>query len=542
MRERAQSVRTASGRPVSTVSIEKATVGGTPPEKREVPAVALLGAGAVIGVLGDVLLRAPGAPGLNMFLWLAAVARAAYVLDRKSGRERAAWLLIGVLFAAGLVWRDSPMLKLLALGCVTIAFALAAYRPAAAWVRRAGVTRYVRAWGTGALHAWTAAALVLIEASRSKGPDIGRSPTWRRALAIGRGVLIALPLLVVFGALFMSADAVFADLVLRFVRFDFEKIVSHVVLFGITGWIATGYLRGLVAGTELPPLFWHDDTLTTLVPKRPTLSIAEVATVLAAMDLLFLAFVAVQFRYLFGGDVLVQVTPDLTYAEYARRGFFELVFATMLIVPLLLTADWLLVRERKRDAVLFRVLAGIQIVLVLAITASALQRLRLYHASYGLTADRFYALVLLLWIGAMLIWFAATVLRGKREWFAFGALSSGLATIALLFVINPEAIIARTNVERLSASPDGPERFDVAYATTLSGDAVPVLIDALPALPADVQCPLAQHLLRSWPPERAPSLRTWSFSSARARAAVLNNEAALRAMVGADGRCAQPAS
>src|SRR5439155_4187320 len=235
-------------------------------------------------------------------------------------------------------------------------------------------------------------------------------------------------------------------------------------------------------------------------PKSQTLGMTEVATALTAIDLLFLVFVIVQFRYLFGADTLVQITPDLTYAEYARRGFFELVVAVFLVVPVLLVADWFLDRRIRRDALVFRGLAGVQIGLVLAITASALQRLRLYHASYGLTESRFYAMVLLIWIGAMLCWLAATVLRGRRDSFAFGTLASGLATIALLFVINPDAVVARTNVARMtSAGP--PVRFDAAYATSLSADAAPVLIDALPALPRDLQCPIARRMLRRWPPD-----------------------------------------
>jgi hypothetical protein len=513
---------------------------------RAVPAVALLVAGLVLGVTGDALLRAPGPVGLNMFLWVVEIALAAYVLQRRAGleldRERVAWLAIAVLFAAGLAWRDSPPLKLLTLGCTTFGFALAAYRVGAAWVRRTGVFRYVRAWGTGALHAWTAAALVLVDATRSTPrPDIGGRTGWRRAAAVARGLVIATPLVVVFGALFMSADAVFADLVLNIVRIDFDLIASHLVLFSVCAWLGTGYLRGCVTGTELPPLrvLWRDGALLDLVPRRPTLGITEVATALAALDLLFLLFVIVQFRYLFGGDALVHVTPDLTYAEYARRGFFELVFAVFLVVPVLLAADWLLARRQQGDDLMFRALAGVQIGLVLAIAASALHRLRLYHASYGLTEARFYAMVLLIWIGVVLLWLAATVLRGRRDIFAFGALAAGLSTVALLFVINPDAIVARTNVARM-ASADASVRFDVAYATSLSADAVPVLIDALPALPADVQCPLAQHLLRRWPPDRERSLRGWSWSAARASDAVREHEARLRAMLGPDQKCAAP--
>jgi hypothetical protein len=356
-----------------------------------------------------------------------------------------------------------------------LAFALAAHRPTASWMRRAGVLRYGVALALGALHAWTASVLALVDAVLSSARvETGRAAGWQRTLAVARGLAIVTPLVVVFGALFMSADAVFAKLVANVVRLDFEWIAGHVVLFSILAWLATGYLRGFLTGTE-PPLLRAaagDGAPVGRTPKRPSLGITEVATALTVLDVLFLLFVVVQFRYLFGGNALVQVTPDLTYAEYARRGFFELVFAVCLVVPVLLAADWLLERRHRRDVVTFCSLAGLQVGLVLAITASALERLRLYYAGYGFTDARFYAMVLLLWIGAMLCWLAATVLRGRRDAFAFGALASGLATVALLVVVNPDALTARTQVAR-TAQATAPAPFDVAYATSLSGDAVP---------------------------------------------------------------------
>jgi hypothetical protein len=462
--------------------------------------------------------------------------RAALALDL----ERVTWLLIGVAFAAGLAWRDAPPLKLLALACATLAFALAAHRLDASWVRRAGVLRYAGALALGALHAWTATGLAFLDAMPSTRPmEGGRASGWNGAVAVLRGLAIATPLVLIFGALFMSADAVFAELVANVFRFDFEQIASHIVLFSIAAWLSTGYLRGFLTGTELPSLGDRPPATEEhgrLASQRPSLGITEVATALAAIDLLFLVFVIVQFRYLFGGETLVQVTPDLTYADYARRGFFELVFAVVLVVPVLLAADWLLDRRIRRDDVVFRGVAGAQIGLVLAITASALQRLRLYHASYGLTESRFYAMVLLLWVGAVLLWLAATVLRGRRDLFASGALVSGLATIALLFVVNPDAIVARANVARM-ASADAPIRFDVAYATSLSADAVPVMIDGLTALPSDVQCQLARHMLRRWPPDGERSIRSWNWSASHARDAVREHEARLRSTAGAGQEC-----
>jgi len=507
-------------------------------------ATALLVAGAVLGAIGDALMRVAGPPGLNLSLWIASVAVAALALHRRAGvtrdRERAGWLATGVVFAAGLTWRDAPPLKLLALGGATLTFALAAYRPTAAWVRRAGVLRYAGALVLGALHTWTAAALAFVDIARLPSRvDAGEAPRWNRAAAIARGLVIAAPLLLIFGALFMSADAVFAGLVSNVLRFDFGRIAGHIVLFSIGAWLSIGYLRGFLTGTEPLPL--RDRGLATDdrgVPaaKRPALGITEIATAMAALDLLFLVFVIVQYRYLFGGDTLVQITPNLTYAEYARRGFFELVFAVVLVVPVLLAADWLLDDRRRRDASVFRSLARIQIGLVLAIAASAFQRLRLYHASYGLTESRFYAMVLLLWVGAILFWLAATVLRSRRDLFACGALVSGLATIALLFIVNPDASVARANVARM-ASADAPARFDAAYATSLSADAVPILIDALPRLSRDLQCPLARHMLRRWPPARDRSIRSWNWSAAQASNAVRDNEQTLRSMVGPGQEC-----
>src|SRR5690606_28461555 len=110
--------------------------------------------------------------------------------------------------------------------------------------------------------------------------------------------------------------------------------------------------------------------------------------------LLFLFFVLVQFRYLFGGAGMIEVTPGLTYAEYARRGFFELVAASALVLPLLLVGDWLFDHRGPRDGWIFRALSLLLILLVLVVMASAFHRMRLYLGAYGMTEPRLYATAL----------------------------------------------------------------------------------------------------------------------------------------------------
>ena len=495
-----------------------------------VPASIVLAAGLAVGVAGNLLLRAPGPPALNFFLLTALVAVATVAVRRGGAgglsREAAASLCVGVLFAATFVWRDSPSLKLIALAGAVLWFSLPAFRAGGAWIRDSQISGYIVAGVAAVAHTLFGAALVLTavdwDASRRRTLPDAR---WRQAAAVGRGAVIAVPLIIVFGGLFISADAVFAGLVADTVQIDLETLASHVLLTGFLGWIAVGYLHGSLKGAPL---------LSSRLPGRPMLGVTELGTALGLVGLLFAVFVIVQLRYLFGGSALIHVTPDLTYAEYARRGFFELVGVVVLMVPLLLAADWSLRRERPRDQVVFRTLAGVQIVLVLAVLASALQRMRLYQVTYGLTESRFYATAMLLLLGLILVWFTATVLRGRRKAFAFGTLLAVTATAFLLAASNPQAIIARTNIARGALEADV-QPLDVRYMTSLSADAVPVLMEALPALPAEARCEVARHLLQKWPPGARMPLRTWNWSDARARREVREREDWLRSIAPQSG-------
>jgi hypothetical protein len=440
----------------------------------------LLVTGLALGVIGDAMLHPGGPPGVNLTVWVAAIALAAYGLQHRAGlvvdRERVVWLVVLVLFAVGLAWRDSTTLKPAALGCVTLGFALAAYRRDGAWVRRAGVSRYVLAWASTAAHAWTASFLVLIEAARATKSVAGGSAGWRRAAAVARGLAIATPLVVFFGFLFMSADAVFEQLVVNTVRLDVEVLASHVLLFAVCAWLATGYLRGYQDSTELPLLtLLQEGPVPELVAKRPTLGITEVATALGALNLLFLLFVIIQFRYLFGGDVLVQVTPGLTYAEYARRGFFELLAVAALALPLVVGLDWLGRRDTPRQRRVFQALGGAMVLLTLVILGSAMLRMVLYEDAYGYTHLRLYSHAFMIWLAALCLLFLAALARERRQWLTFGVLVSLLVALGGLSLLNPDHFIAEQNLRRYEVGLP----LDARHLTDLSADAAPVVLRAL---------------------------------------------------------------
>jgi hypothetical protein len=468
----------------------------------------VLGAALALGLLGDWLLRATPW-GVNLFLWVMALVGAAAVVARRGSLRVAGegrWLVpVAMLFAACVAWRASAALAFLNLLAFLVAASLALLRTRAGRLRIAGVSEYL----LGGIYAGalSSAGPLPVAAREVEWRQVARG-RWRApALAVTRGVLLAAPLLLLFGALFAAADAVFQKLLSDLFGFDVAEVFGHLSLTLALAWISAGALWvSLLAQGR-----------ASLAVRRPdfvSLGIVEVSTVLGLLDLLFLAFVAVQVRYLFGGAERVVSTAGLTYAEYARRGFFELVTVTAIALPALLLAHWLLRAPDRRSERTFRFLAGTLVALLFVVMASALQRMYLYVDEYGLTQLRFYVAAFMVWLAVVLAWFVLTVLRGRRDRFAFGALVAAFAAVLAINAVNPDAIVARTNLDRMQ---DG-ERFDAHYLTRLSADAVPVIVEALPSMKEADRRTIVDSIE---PPSRwsrdDADWRTWNLGRSRAR-------------------------
>lgn len=482
-------------------------------------ALTVLGVAIGIGVLGDQLLRA--VPwGLNLTVVALAMIGAAVWLVyqyRLPASRDAAWIAVtAVLCAVAFLRRDSPTLHVLDVGVLAGALALFMLAAQGASIRRRGLSTYIVATVTAAAHTWFGAPrLVFADIRWAELPIRGH---WRQLGAVAIGLVIAFPLVLVFGALFMSADATFEALVTS-IHIDLESVASHVALTGVCTVFAAGALRGVCFG---------DASVAALGERAasPALRSTTAVTVLAVLDLLFLVFVALQLRWLFGGMTVVQATTGLTVAEYARRGFFELVTASALVIPVLLVAEWATLREGPKAETTFRALATLLVLLVGVLLASALQRMLLYVGVFGLTEQRLYTTAFMIWVAMVCGWLAWTVLRGARARFAFGALVQGLAVLAGLHLVNPDALISRVNVSHAARTAAA---FDAAYAAgRLSADAVPALLDALPRLDPPARSAVATRLIARWGAPSTRDWRSWNWSDHHARSLVLARALELR--------------
>ena len=471
---------------------------------------AILAAALALGLGGDLLLRAwPW--GLNATLWLSGVCAVALTLPRFKSLalprpQGIVWLWAALAFSLMLVWRSSPVLQTLNLIAVFLCLGMVSFRTSAHALRLVGSTEYVANVLVSAVHVLV--GMVVLVARHLNWRALTAPERSARFVALGRGLAIAALPILVFGALFASADIFFRDLLRALVFVSLDELLSHLLLWALFAWLAGSYLWGALLAEREP------------VPETPRIrwlrfEFIEAGVVFGLIDALFLLFVGVQFRYLFGGAGRVESSSSLTYAEYARRGFFELVAVAALVVPFLLFTHWLLARGHARLHRFYAGLAAVLVVLVFVVMASALQRMRLYQETFGLTELRLYTTAFMIWLFAVFAWLAFTVLRGRRDRFAFGVFMAGLAVVVALNGLNPDGFIVRRNAA--IAGADRP--FDSAYTLNLSHDSVPSLVANFDKVPLADRCIVGRELRRRYL-EKDDDWRTWTWGRSRAHNAV----------------------
>jgi hypothetical protein len=461
----------------------------------------LLGAGIALGVGWRMLQQSvPGrldaALGFGLLFIVLAVLHNRGLLHLPDS-DRISLGVPAIALLIALIWRDSEMLFLVNL--MALAGLVAFARPV-----RVGIRAQLLESGVGDLvmrlfHAMRGAATgawPLLGAVR--GPVSARTPGthW----AVGLGVLAISPVLLLFSLLLGSADPVFGQLLGNLV--DPEAVIQRVVPVVVYSWFGAGLLWAL---TRAP-------SARESVPAGGRVSSPVMTGALAPIALLFLAFLLVQSRYLFGGRAVVMGTANLSFSDYARRGFFELVAVSAMMLPILLIADWAASQHADEDRRRFRRLALCLLVLLSGMLGSAVLRMSIYADEYGLTELRLFTTVFMMWLAFVLAWFAATVLRGRRERFTAGALGSALATLLLLNVVGPDGVIVRVNGWRTERG----RPFDTAYLASLGAGAVPAALRSLPRLPAGVRCDAARRLEERWSRVAVGPPTTWTLERWRA--------------------------
>jgi hypothetical protein len=485
-------------------------------------AVAALAGAAVIGFAAQ-LLFFDAALGINVPIAIALLLAAGWLV-RDAARALPgwsdAWLPVSAMVLAGfLALRDDPTLANLdVLGAFALAGGSLATFGGQAVVRRSALGVL-----SAASHVAGAVAIggrKVLGAARRALPDGQLRTLSGRAAPILRGLLIAVPLLFLFALLFSAADAVFARTLDDLFDLDLGSLPGRLAIAVVAAWLAAGALGFVAEPTET-----SDAALAGAWDRRPRFGSTEAITVLVALDLLFALFAWLQAAYLFGGrDTLA--ASGFTYAEYARRGFFELL-AVAFGVAALITIVHAVVRERSRAYLA----AAIGLVLLTGVVlVSAYLRLRLYQDAYGWTELRFYVLAAIAWLGLGTVAAVIALATGRFAWMGHLMVMVSIVFGLAFNLIGPVRFIAEQNVQRAIhpelVAPGGETGLDIWYLASLGDDAVIVLAEALPNLPdaergltRDVLAARARQLLADEP--QGGTWQAWSLSHQRARELLL---------------------
>ena len=396
----------------------------------------------------------PWALGLTAAVWswyviLAAALGKKLLQSRESRCLLAVNLCLGATFAltSNPFFRIWNLLALLVLVPVHVCALSGARLP---WWRPAMfLERFLLFWNS--LFSPGAALTALAPSSSGKGA--------RRTASVVLGSAAALLLLAVLIPVLASADALFAAATAQLRQLIRDHLTSAFWnLF--CALILTPFLFGLVYFARRPQPLKEKAARKSLCADGLVFVI-----ILAAMDGLYLLFLLVQSAGLFGGEAYL-AQRGISYAEWARSGFFQMVGVTVVNLSVLMAA----VSFSRREGMPWRgvrLLCGLLAAESLVLLASALWRMTLYVSAYGLSFKR----CMTYWGMAMMaLFFLAALWKILRPDFAFCrvAFAAALAGWLVINCVPIDDLVAENQVERYCSGES--QTISVEYLAYLSFD------------------------------------------------------------------------
>lgn len=243
-----------------------------------------------------------------------------------------------------------------------------------------------------------------------------------RAKEIAIGLLMLIPVVVVLIPLLMQSDEIFSAIVEQAVfSFDVTAFLGHAIFVICFGWLLFSLFAGVWLRVEQSTEQDVEQSATSIggtshIPATAAqyssnLSPTSTAVVLLGILALYAVFCAIQVRYLVFGlltDGTIQLPAGLTYSEYARSGFFQLIA----VVLLNLLVFGLVIRYCKQSRLIYGLLTGL-LVLSMVMAGSAALRLSMYIDAYGLTWLRLVSITFIP-VVAIIIVLAGVRLRVKK--------------------------------------------------------------------------------------------------------------------------------
>jgi hypothetical protein len=284
---------------------------------------------------------------------------------------------------------------------------------------------------------------------------------WKKIIL---GIAISLPILFVVLNLLISADSQFEQLIggipQWFQVITVERIMRLIVMLILTaaffGFMQILYNR-------------HMNVIKQQSNEQRIQMDGIIAiTVLVIINAVYLLFTVVQFRYFFSGTL----QADFTFAEYARKGFFELLFVTLINLSITVIVLTFVNRATSFMRRATQIMLTILVLSSSVMLSSAFLRLSMYEDAYGFTFTRVLVHSFMIFLVVIFTYTLVKIWVEKLSLFHFYFITS-LIYYTAITVIDLDKIVVKENMNRYETSG----KIDVHYLNNLSYRGVLGLID-----------------------------------------------------------------
>jgi hypothetical protein len=243
------------------------------------------------------------------------------------------------------------------------------------------------------------------------------------------------------------------------------------------------------------------------------LGATETLVVLAVLDAVFGAFAVAQVLAATGAAADTLRAANVTYADYARSGFFQLLWVSGITLALLYLFSRIGNVGERLASRAFMILALCAIALTLMIDVVAFRRLSLYEEAYGFTMLRLYSHVFAIWIAVVFIVLAADFIGAwrKRRWFIGATLATAMVVLLGLNIASPESLVVGFNTSHAQVA----HKIDSSYLAELSSDATPALLSSRDELDPALRAQVTQAACKG-SRTYAVAWGAWNFADAQA--------------------------
>lgn len=284
------------------------------------------------------------------------------------------------------------------------------------------------------------------------------SPILKRVLI---GIAAAIPCTIILTVALSGADAVFSIKTGNMLTSIFETLNFHTIYIILCGILAGGFLFGTACRS-----FYNAPTPDEC-KKSATGDIIIINIILFAVLFVYTLFVIIQFKYLFAGAAL----PDgLSYTNYARKGFFELLALTGINIAVILTVVKLTKNHTGKWGILTKIFCHYLTFVTVILLISSFYRMHLYTNSDGLTRLRFFVMIFLIFEAVGLIVTFIYVAKPQFNIFLVYTIIA-LSCYTVLNILPSDNIIAKNQINLYLNN----NRTDLDYIFTLSLDAAPAM-------------------------------------------------------------------